>query len=518
MKILRALKSLREQESATRGVEPYRVFQNKTIDEIARKQPSTNVELLDITGIGPKKSKRYGGQILQIVQQAKESVEVSQNQNDPGEPKVYSVGEFLDVLNLALGKRPVTVQGEIYGEVQNRGRATYFKLKDSEEEAILSCFAWSNILEESEVELEEGMEVTARGLPHVYKPNGRFSLQVQELSFSGEGALKKAFEKLKARLEKEGLFAVKRKRPLPEYITSVGLITASGSDAKSDFITHLGKHGIEVREYDVRVEGSRAVSNITEALEFFNNQGEPVDVVVLTRGGGSLESLQAFNHERVARALSASRVPTIVGVGHEKDVSIADLVADVRASTPTHAGKIIHEVWQEKLERITSLHKNMVGVIRESIRGGRVSLREYTRTLSDSMLNRFQKKEIVIRETKMTLQSFSRLLRNLLEKLEQGLKHATVSLSRRLSYRQGDLEIFTRQMTSSLARLISDRRRQLNSLQNNLTLSDPAKRLKQGYSIVFDKEGRVIKKKTQVSHGDEVTLRLSDGEQGAEIV
>ncbi len=240
----------------------------------------------------------------------------------------------------------VLVQGEIT-RVDRRAGYTFFTLKDTKQEAILSCFAWEYRLSLTSFHLKEGQEIQVFGFPEIYVRTGRFNFHVEQILLVGEGALQKVFEALKKQLEQLGFFAPERKRPLPRLVKSIGLITSAQGDAQKDFFTHLGKHGFEVYFFNVKVEGLYAIEEIVRALRYFNEESNPPEVLVLIRGGGSLESLQAFNSEAVARAIFASKIPVLTGIGHEKDFTIVDFVADARASTPTHAGRILGDPWSE---------------------------------------------------------------------------------------------------------------------------------------------------------------------------
>ncbi|MFH1430269.1 MAG: exodeoxyribonuclease VII large subunit [Candidatus Uhrbacteria bacterium] len=280
--------------------------------------------------------------------------------------QVLSVTEFLSGINEVLSGVPALVEGEVSGYSVSQGKWAFFSLKD--DESVVSCFmpAWK-----LKHEMEDGMLVRLAGVPRVYEKSGRFSINVEALEPSGEGSLKRAFELLCKKLETEGLFAPERKRELPRFPERIGLVASVDSAAYSDFIRILQNRwgGVEVLVQDVRVQGEDAVRDICEAIENFSqlvslrgvqratrqsgtqadgiaalaslarNDRVAPDIIVLTRGGGSLEDLQAFNSEEVARAMYASAVPVVVGVGHERDVSIADLVADVRASTPSNAAE-----------------------------------------------------------------------------------------------------------------------------------------------------------------------------------
>ena len=258
----------------------------------------------------------------------------------------YTVSEFLQFLNTSLREANVTVTGEITGRINRRGGVTYFTIHDQSEDASMTCMGFNSIMDKLGIELEEGMSVKVSGYPEIWKRNGMFSFKAFQIMLAGEGTLKRQFEALKRKLEGEGLFSEEYKKPLPGFIKSVGLITAQDREAQNDFLKHLARVGINVLLFDVRVEGASAVQQVSEAIEYFNKNKADVEVLVITRGGGSLESLSAFNSEDIARAIFASRIPVITAIGHERDVTIADFVADVRASTPTDSAKIISADWE----------------------------------------------------------------------------------------------------------------------------------------------------------------------------
>ena len=257
----------------------------------------------------------------------------------------FSVSEFLQTVNAGLKSFKATIVGEVTGRVNRRGNVTYFSLHDAVEDAVLPCMGFNSILDRLGIEIKEGMLIKVAGNPEVWPRTGGFSFKAFEVLLTGAGDLKRQFEMLMKKLEAEGLFAPEHKQALPRFITKIGLITATDREAMNDFLKHLAPCGLSTNLYDVRVEGISAIEQICEAIAWFNEYASDTEVLVLTRGGGSLESLQAFNAEAVARAIFASRIPIISAIGHERDVTIADFAADVRASTPTHAAKIIAEDW-----------------------------------------------------------------------------------------------------------------------------------------------------------------------------
>lgn len=265
-------------------------------------------------------------------------------------PEVISVSEFLGILNETLGFAfpAVTVEGEVSSFKVNQGKWVFFDLKDSE--ATLGCFM---AVHQLKVPLEDGMRVRVTGVPKFTKW-GKFSFTVRRVELAGEGELRRAFELLKAKLSAEGLFRPERKRPLPSYPVRLGLITSGQSAAYGDFIKIINARwgGLLILLADVQVQGASAPDQVVAAIDYFNQLAEPVEVLVIIRGGGSLEDLQAFSSEAVARAVAASRTPTLVGVGHEVDVSLADYAADVRAATPTNAAQIVVPERREVLAAI----------------------------------------------------------------------------------------------------------------------------------------------------------------------
>lgn len=250
----------------------------------------------------------------------------------------FSVAQFNQIVNTTLTSAigEVIVEGEITQlNVTTKGGVNII-IKDQEETAILNVSGYSPRIEGLKL-VEQGMKVAAYGTPNLWSAGGRFSLQIYKILPLGEGALKEAYEKLKKELEASGLFAPERKRPLPDYVKKIALLTGKDSAAQSDFLKILkeNKAGIEIDFYPVQVQGKYAEQEILNTL--ININDIDYDCIVLVRGGGSLEDLITFNSEKIAKMIFAMKVPVVVGVGHEKDESIADFVADIRASTPSQA-------------------------------------------------------------------------------------------------------------------------------------------------------------------------------------
>lgn len=261
-----------------------------------------------------------------------------------------SVSDFITATNQTLeyAYPSVDVEGEVASFKINQGKYVFFDLKDAG--GTVGCFmsVW-----QLRVPIEDGMKVIVTASPKL-TPWGRFSLTVRAIRPSGEGSLKKSFELLKAKLEKEGLFAPERKRPLPPEPQKVAVISSTQAAGYADFIKIVNDRwgGVKFDVAHVQVQGADAPDQMIRALKHFNSQEELPEVVVLIRGGGSADDLSAFNDELLVREIATSRIPTLVGVGHEVDVSLADMAADVRAATPSNAAQILVPDRHEYIRRV----------------------------------------------------------------------------------------------------------------------------------------------------------------------
>ena len=257
--------------------------------------------------------------------------------------------EFVAVVNQTLeyAYSSVMITGEVASFKVNQGKWVFFDLKD--ETTSVSCFMtlWS-----LRVPLEDGMKVIVRAVPKLTKW-GKFSLTVDAVKPVGEGSLKKAYELLKKKLAKEGLFDEAKKRKIPEDLTRLGVISSTGAAGYADFIKIINARwgGMKVEVAHTQVQGMDAPDQIIKALKYFNEHGE-VQIIAILRGGGSADDLSCFNDERLVREIAASRIPVICGIGHEVDESLADLAADVRASTPSNAAELLTKDKKEEKEKL----------------------------------------------------------------------------------------------------------------------------------------------------------------------
>ncbi|MDO8463434.1 MAG: exodeoxyribonuclease VII large subunit [bacterium] len=395
--------------------------------------------------------------------------------------RILTVSEFLAGINEVLASVPALVEGEVSGYSMSQGKWAFFSLKD--DASVVPCFmpAWK-----LRHVIEDGMVVRIAGVPRVYEKSGKFSITVEALEPSGEGSLKRAFQLLVEKLEREGLFDVSRKRPLPRFPERIGLIASADSAAYSDFLRILGDRwgGVEVSTVDVRVQGEGAVDDVCTAFRTCASAGG-VDVIVLTRGGGSLEDLQAFNSEEIARAIFACPIPVVVGVGHERDTTIADLVADVRASTPSNAAERVvpdrHAIAQE----LRMMEQGIAGVMLGTIADHR------------AIIERFSYRG--------TAFAHARSMR--VEVNARTIVHAMDDALRSFARRREDAE---QRMGSRLAERCATLTAQVIACTRLLEGLNPERVLERGYSVTTV-GGRVVRHAMQLRAGDELRTRFAVG-------
>jgi exodeoxyribonuclease VII large subunit len=280
---------------------------------------------------------------------------------------LYSVSDFIAVLNqtLEFAYPSVEIEGEVASFKVNQEKFVFFDIKDST--GSIGCFM---TIWQLRVPIKDGMKVIVSAVPKLTQW-GKFSLTVKSIRPSGEGALKKSFELLKIKLEKEGLFAPERKRLLPIIPQHIAVISSTGAAGYADFIKILNDRwgGLIVDVANVQVQGRESPDQIIKAIEYFNQQEKLPEVIVIIRGGGSADDLSTFNDEPLVRVVAGSRIPTLVGVGHETDQSLADMVADVRASTPSNAAVILvpdkNEIIRNSKMQIDSLVSRIVQMIEQ---------------------------------------------------------------------------------------------------------------------------------------------------------
>lgn len=415
------------------------------------------------------------------------------------ERKVWTVSELTAQVRERLERafRDLWVQGEVSNFRVSPYGHFYFTLKD--EAAQIRCFVHKKDVRFLRLRPADGLAVTVRGGISVYEQRGEYQILVNYLEPVGVGALQLAFEQLKKRLQAEGLFAVERKKPLPMLPQRIGLVTSPRGAAIADVIRILRRRyeNLHLRLYPVRVQGEGAPAEIVEALRYFN-RARAADVIILARGGGSLEDLWAFNEESVARAIAASRIPILTGIGHETDFTIADFVADLRAPTPSAAAELVIERKGQLKERIGALEHKLAQHVRYQALHARQRL---TQLLAARGWRRL---EGLLREQAQRADELSTRLRQALRDTVQVARQRwAVAAARLLSY---DLRGVWRR-----------ERLRLNALASQLNQLSPMKVLERGYAIVFDDKGRVVKAAAAVRVGDPIGIQLARGRLRAEV-
>src|SRR3989441_917734 len=420
---------------------------------------------------------------------------------------------------LAKNFTDIFVRGEISNCREAQSGHIYFTLKD--DRAQVRCVFFKQQQRGIKFRPEDGLQVTVRGTISVYEQRGEYQIYVENLEPVGRGALQLAFEQLKKRLEAEGLFDAARKKPLPLLPSRIGLITSPKGAAVRDVVRILTRRfpNIHLTLYPVRVQGEGAAEEVVKALKFFNAK-KIVDVLILARGGGSLEDLWAFNEEAVARALAASEISIISGVGHETDFTIADFVADVRASTPSAAAELVVQTRREFDKHIAELRGALAEQMRYRIlvlsrRIHEISARRGFRRPLDLLHQQRQ------RADEMT----SRLALGLRARLEQSRKRFTVAHLRIVSFdfrvKIAALRLRLEKPGADLGvraeRLLRAKRERLARFALQLEERSPLKVLERGYAIPTDANSIVLRDAAQVQIGDSVGLQLHRGKLSTEV-
>ena len=377
--------------------------------------------------------------------------------------KPLSVSQFIGLLNARLREIDVSIMGEVSRVSCPPSGHVYFSLKDEKVDSVIDCVVWKSQYDVLGIRLEAGMRIVAVGHADVYAPTGKLSFKARAIELTGEGVLKKRYEELKKKLAAEGVFDESRKRPIPDYPQRIGVITSKNGAVIHDILNNLGRFGFKVQLADARVEGPEAVGSLLAAIRAF--RGVPIDVLVIARGGGSMEALQAFDNEALVRELVAFPVPVIAGIGHHQDVPLAALAADFHASTPTAVANLLNRSWQEATFLVGNSSERILGMYRNIVAGakGKFDVRQYLKGL--------------VRMCDKTTAVIGNLEMGILKNFEEHLIGA------------GE---------------------KLKTLERIIGANDPARNLKIGYSIVR-KKGKVVRSVQGLEMGENFDLQLADG-------
>ncbi len=437
------------------------------------------------------------------------------------ERRIFTVGELTARIRELLTKSftDVTVQGEISNCRPAASGHIYFTLKD--DRAQIRCVFFKQQQRGMKFRPEDGLKVSVRGSVSVYEVRGEYQIYVESLEPLGRGALQLAFEQLKKQLEAEGLFDAARKKPLPLLPSRIGLITSPTGAAVRDVVRILMRRfpNVYLTLYPVRVQGEEAAGEIIEALGYFNDR-RAADVILLVRGGGSIEDLWSFNEEKVARAIAASAIPVISGVGHETDFTIADFVSDVRASTPSAAAELVVQTRREFDKHVADLRETLNSLIR-------YRLLELSRRVHELAGRRgFRRPQDLLRQRRQRADELtSRLTLGLRARLEISRRRFTAAHMRIASFDfrvkmvalRLQLEKRGHDLGVRAERLLRLKREQWQRLTLQLEERSPLQVLERGYAIATDSSGKILRDQAQVSIGDRVEIQLRRGRLTTEV-
>ena len=431
---------------------------------------------------------------------------------------MYSVTELVGELRnlLETSYRSVWVEGEISSLATPASGHLYFSLKEAN--AVIRCAFFRNRRAGSETP-KDGMQVLIRGQISVYENRGDLQLIVTHLEPAGEGALRRAFEILKKKLSKEGLFDQAHKQELPSFPRAIGVVTSASGAALHDIRITLQRRFPLARliVYPCLVQGGDAARSICEMIGIAAER-QDVDVLLLARGGGSLEDLQAFNEESVARAIFSCTIPTVSGVGHETDLTIADLVADHRAATPTAAAELVSPLVDELARELGELQRRLMGQIDWQLNQRRQQIDYATSKLVHPSQKLDHHRLRCASLTTTLLSHTQRLLigvRHQIERSYDGLHYHNPATQ--LSRNRQLVVDNQRRISQQSAFFLSTQRLNLHRMKTSILLMNPLRTLERGYSILKNKNGKIISAVNSVESGQELRATVSDGEFGVKV-
>jgi len=432
------------------------------------------------------------------------------------ERDIYSVSRLNQEARLLLeqGFPRIWLEGELSNVSRPSSGHLYFTLKDARAQIRAAMFRSRN--QAIRFRPEEGLQVLVRGRISLYEPRGDYQLIVDQMEEAGDGALRRAFEELKRKLDAEGLFDAARKQPLPALPSRIGVITSPSGAAVRDVMSVLRRRfpAIPVLIYPVPVQGKEAGGEIANAIRLASRRAE-CDVLILTRGGGSLEDLWPFNEEVVARAIHDCRVPLVSAVGHEIDFTIADFVADRRAATPSAAAEVVVPDQLEWLARLTQLSARLENRLRQLLSDDQrrmAWLEQRLQQLHPGQYLRQQAQRLDELEQRARLLieiKFNRLQYSLKELNEELQRHSPTQLLGRLQLQQ---DLLAQRLGTAVLGLLAEKRRRLELACRSLDTISPLATLQRGYAIVSQlPERRILRQAASVKAGDRLEARLAEG-------
>ena len=436
--------------------------------------------------------------------------------------KYLSVTTLTKYLKMKFDKDPYLERVYLTGQVSNfRKRPThqYFSLKD--DRAVIQATIWSGIYQKLGFDLEEGMKINVIGRVQVYEPSGSYSIIIEKAEPDGVGALALQFEQLKKKLSEEGLFQERFKQAIPQFAKRIGVVTSRSGAVIQDIITTVSRRfpGVEIVLYPTKVQGEGAAEEIARNIARANER-EDIDVLIIGRGGGSIEDLWAFNEEIVVRAIFESRLPIISSVGHETDVTLSDFVADKRAATPTAAAELATPV--TKLDLLTYLknqEKRMATAVQNTLSKKKEALRTLSQSvifrqperLYDGYLQRVDQLQLRLKQSINT-----QLVRQQQKVLEQVHRLEQLSPINKIHRYQDRLLQLEKLLRSQMAVVYDAKVAEVKRLSEALLMLDTSRIVARGYAIV-KKEDTVVSSANDLKKNDQVMLMMRDGQVELEV-
>jgi len=410
-------------------------------------------------------------------------------ENQQKAEKIFSVSDYIEILNQGLKNFRAKIIGEVskvdFGPTGN----VYFYLKDEKDQSVLKCMIYKDKYDIYGIKLEEGLKIIAEGYPNLHKLYS-FAFIAEVIEYSGEGTLKKEYERLKKKLTEEGVFAEERKRPIPLYPQKIGVITSlRGGAVIADFSNNLGKFGFKVKMVDSRVDGQVAVADLLLSIKTFKKQD--IEVLVIMRGGGVLESmmpLMPFNNELLIREVVNFPVPVIAAIGHHKDVPLMALAADLKVSTPSIAATTLNESWKQATLFLERYERNVIDDYKDVLNNARDLINQTTETTREYCDSIFDKYKEIENGLKVSLRNFQNTLLNVRINLEEALTKSF----------------------SGFKTLVFRVNKQLEYVEKTINSHNPERQLALGYSIAR-RGGKIIRRVNDTKIGENIDLRVIDG-------
>ncbi|HET8666423.1 MAG TPA: exodeoxyribonuclease VII large subunit [Terriglobales bacterium] len=433
----------------------------------------------------------------------------------PPQRRIWTVHDLVGAVRTHIERAytDVYVEGEISNFKPAASGHLYFTLKD--DGAQIRAVMFRSQARLLRFRPADGLQVIARGRVTVYEDRGELQLLTEYLEPKGAGALQIAFEQLKAKLAAEGLFAQERKKPIPAMPRCVGVVTSPRGAAVQDILNIMRRRhsGVHVLIYPAQVQGDAAALEVSAGIRYFNRE-KNVDVIIVARGGGSIEDLAAFNNEGLARTVAGSALPVISAVGHETDFTICDFVSDLRAPTPSAAAELVVRSKQALDDKVVNLRQRLARATRYQLLGARNSLTELMRhrafgRTSDLIRRRQQRvDELSFRLSSATREVFKRY-RQRVDVAAARIRYHDVRRTLAESRRVLDAQIAA--LAAALRNQLTNRRHVVERLSGRLEALSPVAILERGYALVFDGSGTLVKDASQLAPGTEMTARLSKG-------